>query len=70
MHLCMDESAGSLDVARVFHVRLGGGAEVVELLGDVRPEAGARHGLLAAEGALVVVARVAYSLEGNYVQVT
>ena len=34
----MDESAvwGSLDVASVFDVRLGGGAEVVELAGDVR----------------------------------
>ena len=50
-------------VARVFDVGLGGGAEGVELRGDVRPQPGARHGLVAAEGALVVVAGVAHSLD-------
>ena len=49
----------------MFDVRLGGGAERVELPDDVRPQPGARHGLLAAEGALVVVAGVAHSLDGR-----
>ena len=53
----------ALHVACVLDVGLGGGAVVTQLPCDVRPQPGARHGLLAAKGALVVVAGIAHSLQ-------